>query len=190
MSDSQSTPFMLTEEQFLALDNTNPDLKKIEYDREKIQITMGTVGFISAFTATILAIVVFWNQKKKFGKTFDAQADFIMPEGNHKIPDVALVKFTEKLYDDRGFVAASPFLAIEVISQKHGLQHDLRKMTEHWIASGTRIGLVIDPYREQYHKFEPEVETYQTYPFSEPFTHPQLPGLEIDFAQILQSAKE
>lgn len=183
-------PYEISEEQYFAFCELNSEkFKKIEYHQNKIQINMATIGFISAFSMLIGYVLISWNRKNKFGQVYDAQGDFIMPNGNHKIPDIALVEFTDKLYNEKGFIIAKPFLIIEVVSNKYSLQKDLKKVAEHWMPNQTKIALVVDPHRKEYHIFTQKTELYKTIPFSEPFKHNKLPKLEINFEELLTEAK-
>ena len=50
--------------------------------------------------------------------------------------------------------------------------------------AGTELGLVIDPFRETYHVFEQNQETYHSFDFAHDFTHPLLPDFAINFGTL------
>jgi len=154
------SPFTFSD--FHALCAKNTELQKVEFHAQKIQIHMAVVGLIGAFTAAVLLSLGIWNRKHKLGE----------------------------LYNESGFIKANPFLIIEIVSNKYGLQQDLQKMAEHWMENGTAIGLVIDPHRSEYHLFQAGHEEYESFSFSDAFMHEKLPELEIDFEQLLQEALE
>ncbi|NER08015.1 MAG: Uma2 family endonuclease [Okeania sp. SIO3C4] len=183
-------PRVISEGLYLEIDELNPDLKKIEFHQNKLQIHMGTIAFISAFSVLVGFVIIQWNRKHKFGTAYDAQADFIIKDGGHKIPDIGLVKgrLIEHI-NEKGFIAGTPSLIVEVVSNKYALQQDLRKMAEHWMPNGTEIGLVIDPHRKEYHVFEQGEENYKSFPFETIFEHTKLPELELDFNALLVEAR-
>ncbi len=175
----------------------NPNFKKLEFHSNKLQINMAVAGLIGAFSAAILLTIGFWNRKHKLGKIYNDPTGYELSKlgnGNfHKIPDISLVAFQNavgQLYNENGFIKAQPFLIIEIVSSKYGLQQDLQKMAEHWMANRTQIGLVVDPHREEYHLFEQKQDTYSSFPFSTVFVHEKLTELEIDFGALLKEAME
>jgi Uma2 family endonuclease len=108
-------------------------------------------------------------------------------------PDVSYIAFekvTKKYLNQHKFINIPPTLCIEIVSSKGGLKQNLRKMEDSWMTSGTDIGLVVCPHTENYFLFKKDKTGYQSIDFAVPFTHPQLSGLTIDFAQLLKEVRE
>ncbi len=78
---------------------------------------------------------------------------------------------------------------IEVVSSpKNGLKQTLQKMQKVWIANGTEIGLVVDPFGKKYYLFEIERQGYETIDFEKLFTQPKLKNLSLDFESFWKEA--
>ncbi len=165
----------------------------------KIIINMLTPEMIAAFSALIIAGMVVWNRNSKKGRIYDGTARFDIEinretyiEKQRRAPDFSFVSFdkiTREKLNQSTYIQGSPSFCGEIVSQKHQLKVNLQKMREVWMASGTEIGLVICPYRKKYYLFDHSVH-YSIHDFSKTFRHSQLPGLELDFAALLEEIND
>ena len=129
-----------------------------------------------------------WAHVIHFGRTYGSSPGFTMPDGSVREPDAAWIS-DERLatLPPRGqrpaFPAVVPDLVIEVRSPSDRLPQQQRKMRE-WIAYGARLGWLVDPEESRIYVYRPDAETEI---LDHPDTisgEPELPGLEVDCADI------
>ena len=111
-----------------------------------------------------------------------------MSDGSVRQPDAAWIS-DERLADlpPRGqrpaFPQVVPDFVIEVRSSSDRLSQQQRKMEE-WIAYGARLGWLVDPEQSRIYVYRPDAEPEV---LERPDTisgEPELPGLEVDCADI------
>ena len=129
-----------------------------------------------------------WTHVIHFGRTYGSSPGFTMPDGSVREPDAAWIS-DERLatLPPRGqrpaFPAVVPDLVIEVRSPSDRLPQQQRKMEE-WIAYGARLGWLVDPEESRIYVYRPGAAPQI---LERPDTisgEPELPGLEVDCADI------
>ena len=189
-------PFQYTDYKVFIKDfiELNPDLKPEFILPDKIIINMLTPEMIAAFTMAIGAVLFMWNRSQKKGRVYDGTARYDIDvskgeiiEKQHRAPDFSYIDF-EKIAKEKlnkaTYIAGSPTFCGEILSQKHQLRANLKKMREVWMASGTELGVVVCPYRRKYYVFDHNLH-YKIHDFSETFRHDLLAGLELNFGELL-----
>ncbi|MGG6237873.1 Uma2 family endonuclease [Nodosilinea sp. AN01ver1] len=148
----------------------------------------------SSQEADLIGDLIIWNRQTKLGKVFSSQGAFKLPLGSTRAADVAWVQLErwEALTPEQriGFPPICPDFVIELRSQsvsngvvKHQSLSELRtKMTE-YLASGLRLGWLINPQDRQ-------VEIYRAGQAVEMVSIPAvlsgeavLPGFELHVGQ-------
>jgi Uma2 family endonuclease len=140
------------------------DNKKIEQDFQGNVYVLAPGGGESSYqNAEITAQLRMWSNQDGRGRTFDASALFILPDGSKRSPDGSWVS-KEKLRtlsqaNRRKFLKLVPEFVIELKSPTDKLPELKRKMEE-WMRHGVQLGWLIDPAKRQvfvYSKGVPEV---------------------------------
>ena len=173
---------------------------KIETNADgTIIIHMLTTGIIATFTLLIGTVVVLWNREHKKGRIHGESAGYLLPDPSEegktmmRAPDVSYIAYDKASKEQQNtwkYREVAPSLCIEVVSAKADTNKELRKMQRDWMASGTEIGLVVDPHAELFYVFEQGKEGFEQCNFSQVFKHQALQGLAIDFEALLNEAKE
>lgn len=149
----------LSKEEFRALAERYPDLSM---ERE----ASGTVTVMSPVKKgsgnrefKLGGLFYVWFAQTNLGEFFSPSTGFDLPGGATKSPDIAWVS-PERLAANTGgeedFIKIVPDFVVEVRSGTDRLKKLQSKMTDTWIASGVRLGWLIDPYEEKAYIYRPE----------------------------------
>src|SRR5262245_56370861 len=148
----------LTEDQFLQLCRDNSDLR-IELTARKQLIIMPPSGLNSSWRNAILsAELTNWSRKDGRGIPFDSSAGFKLPNSAIRGPDASWVRrerldvFTDEELERFGPLC-SDFVA-ELMSPSNSLSELREKMAE-YIANGSQLGWLIDPYEARVYVYRP-----------------------------------
>ena len=108
--------------------------------------------------AKIITFLGMWQLQTEKGEVFGSTTGFDLPDGSTRAPDAAWIseekmsKFSEEELEE-SFVQVVPDFVVELHSRTDRLKHQKDKMKEVWMANGTRLGWLIDPYEEKVHIF-------------------------------------
>ncbi len=158
----------LTHEQFYALCMANRDVA-MERSPSGELIIMPPIGGVSGEReADLIAELVFWNRQSQLGKVFSSSTVFNLPNGGDRSPDVAWIRqdrwgtLTEE--EREKFPPICPDFVIELRSKIDRLKPLQDKMQE-YLASGLRLGWLINPQDQQVEIYRPDREVaVSTYP--------------------------
>ena len=106
-----------------------------------------------------------WKQHRR-GKVVDSSAGFFLPDGAALNPDAAYIAQDQlkglTKEDLKHFPRLAPAFVIELLSHSDSLNQAKDKMCS-WIANGTLLGWLVDPYSRTVHVYEagkePRIET-------------------------------
>ena len=128
-----------------------------------------------------------WVTNTNRGAAFDSSAGFTLSNGATRAPDAAWVAEhrLKALSSDikEKFLPLAPDFAAEVRSQSDA-RSDLEAKMEEYIANGTRLGWLIDPYEETVTVYHEDGSTDE---FDSPVTlsgESVLPGFECNLERI------
>lgn len=157
------TQVHLTDEQFYQLCLTNPTLN-LERTAQGALIVMSPVGGDSGNReADYIIDLGVWNRQTKLGKVFSSSTLFKLPGGGDRSPDAAWVELSrwQALTPEQRqkFPPIAPDFVIELRSRTDDLGLLREKMAE-YLASGVRLGWLINPQDQQVeiYRLETEVE--------------------------------
>ena len=152
----------LTDEEFYAFCQHNPDLR---FEREpdgKLRIMPNTGGKTGKLNFRIYLLFFPWLEESRSGEMFDSSTAFRLADGSTRSPDVAWVKLDRwNALTDRQqeqFPPPCPDFVIELRSATDTLKAAKAKMTDVWIANGCRLAWLIDPRTETTHIFRADGE--------------------------------
>lgn len=153
----QNVVLTVTPEHFDQLCLDNPDLQ-LELTKDGELIVMPPTGGESGRRNLELAVEVgIWNRQTNLGEAFDSSTgyDFTDLGGGKLSPDVSWIE-TARLdgIDLVGFIPVVPNFVIELRSATDSLQRLQEKMQEYQ-RLGVRLGLLIDPERQQVEIYRP-----------------------------------
>lgn len=148
----------LTREQFVRLCDSNPDLR-LERSPQGELVIMSPVGGESGNReATLITKVGLWNEQTQLGFVFSSSTVFSLPNGGDRSPDVAWVEKSRWLAlspaEREAFPPLCPDFVIELRSRSDRLQPLQAKMEE-YLASGLRLGWLINPQDQQVEIYRP-----------------------------------
>ena len=151
----------LTEKQFQALCQNNPDLK-FEMSAEGELIIVPPTSPESGWrNSDINFEVVKWSKKDKTGIVFDSSTMFTFPNGAKRSPDVSWMIWEkwESLTpsEKRKFSRVVPDFVIELLSPTDYLSDTQTKMEE-YIENDVRLGWLIDPFEQKVHIYRANKE--------------------------------
>ena len=142
----------LTERQFEELCRNHPDLK-FELSAKGELIVMPPTSMESGWRNSDLNFEVLkWAREDKTGIVFDSSTMFTFPSGAKRSPDVSWI-LKERvealtLAERQKFARLVPDFVIELRSPSDSISDLQEKMAE-YIASGVRLGWLIDPLEQK-----------------------------------------
>jgi Uma2 family endonuclease len=150
--DVRSITLRVTPEEFEKVCQDNPD-RSLELTANGELVVMPPVGGESGnFESELGADLAIWNRQTTLGKVFSSSTVFILPNGAHRSPDAAWVELSrwEALTPEQRqkFPPLAPDFVIELRSATDRLP-PLREKMEEYRANGVRLGLLIDPQKQQ-----------------------------------------
>jgi Uma2 family endonuclease len=153
-----------TREQFYELCQANQDIQ-LERSPTGALIIMPPVGGLSGKgEADLISPLWYWNKQTRLGVVFSSATIFSLPGGGDRAPDVAWVKRErwEALTpeEQEKFPPICPDFVIELRSRTDRLTALQEKMQE-YLASGLRLGWLINPQDKQVEIYRPGEEMEQ-----------------------------
>lgn len=150
----------LTQQDFEQLCLEHPD-RRIERTAQGELVEVAPVGGEgSSQEADLIGDLIIWNRRTKLGKVFSSQGGFKLPFGSTRAADAAWVQLErwEALTPEQriGFPPICPDFVIELRSQsisngvvKPQSLSELRIKMAEYLASGLRLGWLINPHDQQ-----------------------------------------
>ena len=145
--------YRISDEELLEL-NAVSQWYRFERDAHgSLIVTPPTGSETSARNAELTRQVGNWNEQHGHGKVFDSNGGFVPPDSSMRAPDTSWVggrRWAEVPVKERqGFAHLAPDLVIELVSKsdKHKRLEDARKKVKTFVDGGSRVGLILDPYR-------------------------------------------
>jgi Uma2 family endonuclease len=149
---------LLSNEQFEQLCAANPEIKFERTPSGELVIMPPTGGETGKSNATLTARLVVWNEQSNLGEVFDSSTCFRLPNGGDRSPDVAWIE--KSRWDilpvelKRKFPPICPDFVLELLSPTDDPNTARSKMQE-YLASGLRLGWLIDPDDRQVEIYRP-----------------------------------
>ncbi len=189
--------FIITEEQFENICDDNKSAKLEFDDHNQLTINMLTTAMIGALTILIGTAIVNWVRAYKKGRAYNESTRYDLYGKDNKLKrraaDISYLSYESApstVQTQWKFMQVPPDLAIEIVSANQSLQKEIDKMRNDWIASGSKVGIVVNPHTRQYYVFELGDIGYTPYSFSTTFTHSLFSGLSLNFNELLDEAVE
>lgn len=163
-------------------------------DREEVIVKMGIFALISLLTGAVFASLFAWAKARNSGRVYTEDGGYLLEDHKRKgkflnrMADVSYISYEKASSEEQdswnSYIPVSPSLAIEVVSAKKGLKPALKKMKDVWLATRTKLGLVICPFQKKIYVFELGKEKYKEQSIFEDFTHSSLPGYRENFGEF------
>jgi Uma2 family endonuclease len=145
--------YRISDEELLEL-NAVSKWYRFERDADGLLIVTPPTGSeTSARNAELTRQVGNWNEQYGHGKVFDSNGGFVPPDSSMRAPDTSWVcgrRWAEvPAHERQGFAHLAPDLVIELVSKSdtHKRLEDARKKVKTFVDGGSRVGLILDPYR-------------------------------------------
>lgn len=118
-----------------------------------------TGGETGRANALLITRLVTWNESAGLGVVFDSSTCFRLPQGGDRSPDVAWIQAERwnglTPEERRRFPPLCPDFVIELLSPSDRAPLTREKMAE-FLASGLRLGWLIDPQVKQVEIYRPD----------------------------------
>lgn len=182
----------LSDDELFELCARNKDLR-IERTPGGDLIVMSPAGFKTASRNNYLARVLGnWAEADGTGIAVDSSAGFRLPNGAMRAPDAAWVR-RERLEPipaeaQEKFLPLAPDFAIELVSPS-GKPEDEQEKVEEYLAGGTLLAWIIDPFERRVHVFRAGHTIEVLEEPTEVSGDPELPGFVLDLRPIWQSTE-
>lgn len=149
----------LTDDQFYRLCEANPHAP-LERSASGALVILSPVGGESGEReADLIADLTLWNRQTKLGKVFSSSTMFKLPGGGDRSPDVAWVELSRwnalTPEERAGFPPLCPDFVIELRS-KTDLLRPLQEKMQEYLASGLRLGWLIDSQGSKVEIYRPD----------------------------------
>ncbi len=152
----------LTEKQFEALCQNNPDVK-FELSAKGELIIVPPTSLESGWkNSDITTDVTIWSRNDKTGIVFDSSTLFTFPNSAKRSPDVSWMSKEKwesvSKSERRKFSRVVPEFVIELLSPTDTLAETQEKLLE-YIENGVKLGWLIDPENKRVHIYRANGET-------------------------------
>lgn len=142
-----STKDRITETDFEAICREHPDLN-LEQRASGELVIMSPHGARSSNVSMEIGYQLkTWVKKTRFGRVFDSNVLFLLPDGSKLSPDVSLLRnskwksFTS--IEQEGFLPVVPDFVVEVVSPSDKLKASSSKMDD-WMRNGVELGWLLE----------------------------------------------
>ena len=134
-----------------------------------------------------IAQLVLWSDTGIGGAVLGGRGLLRLPDGSRRIPRVAWISEERlaqiPLEDAERVWPVVPDFVVE-IRPYHGQIDYLHEKMSVWMATGARLGWLIDPFKEQVHIYRPDAEVEVLERPSELGDEGVLPGLSVDLERV------
>jgi Uma2 family endonuclease len=183
--DVHSITLRVNREEFEKLCQDNPDLR-LELTKEGQLITMAPAGWESSKRNSKLnSRVDIWNEQINLGEVFDSSGGFTLPNGAVRSPDVTWIQKSklEGISSDIAFPEVVPDFVIELRSKTDSLK-TLREKMEEYRSNGVRLGLLVNPQKQQVEIYRPGRESEICESPTSIDCNEVMPGFVLDMSKI------
>lgn len=178
----------LTNEQFYKLCQVNPDIRLERSAKGELIIVPLTGGKTGRRNTKITTQLENWSNQNNLGVVFDSSTEFQLPRGGNRSPATSWVRAEvwELLSEEEQeqFPPICPDFVVEVRSRTDSLEKLQDKMKE-YLASGLRLGWLIDPKKQCVEVYRQGQEAEVLYSPTTLSGESVLPGFMLDLSQIL-----
>lgn len=178
----------LTDDQLICLFRDNEEYQFELSANGELIIMSPANNKASQKNAKIIQRLLNWAEEDGTGVGFDSNTLFTLPNGAKRGPDAAWVSNTRwnRLSEEEKdrFSNLAPDFVVELRSKSDRLARLQRKMDE-YMASGVRLGWLLDPIRNSATIYVPQQPPQEIDHPAILSGDPVLPGFQLDFREIL-----
>ena len=174
----------LTDDEFFDFCQQNQDLKFERTKHGNIIVMTPTGGRTSSRNSDINGYLFMWNLQTNYGKVFDSNGGFRLPDGSTLAPDASVISQArwEALTgeEQEKFPPICPEFIVELKSKSDRIT-DLQAKMQDWLNNGIQLGWLIDPDTETTYICRPDKATEEVAGFETTLSgDPVLPGFQLD----------
>lgn len=177
----------LTDDQFYQLCQTNRDLGFERTADGELLVMPPTGGETGRRNIKISSQLEVWSSQNNLGVVFDSSTGFKLPNGATRSPDAAWV--SRDRWDiltpeqKKKFPPLCPDFVVEL--RASDALEDLQLKMQEYIASGIRLGWLVDPETQQVEVYRPEQEVQVLQSPTTLSGETVLPGLVLDLNLVM-----
>jgi len=178
----------MSDEEFFRLCQDNRELK-LERTKEGSIVVMTPTGLeTSGRNSDLNGYLFVWNLQAKYGKVFDSNGGFTLPDGSVLSPDASVVSQARwdalSQSERKKFAHICPEFIIELKSESDRIATLQDKMQD-WLNNGVQLGWLIDPDTETVYIYEPQKAVKQINGFDHVVSGGDvLPGFQLDLSVL------
>ena len=177
----------MTDEQFYAFCQTNPDLRIERTAKGEVIIVPPAFSDTGNRNLKISQQVANWADQNGTGEVFDSSTGFTLPNGAIQSPDTAWIRLDRwnalLPQEQASFAPICPDFVVELRSASDTLTRLQEKMEE-YMANGACLGLLIDRKNRTVHRYRPgQLPEILDNP-DQVSCDPELPGFMLKMAKV------
>jgi Uma2 family endonuclease len=177
----------MTSEDFFEFSRRNPTLNMERNANGDVVLMAPADAYGESRNAEIIIDLGVWNRSlPELGLVFTSSAGFRLPVGD-RAPDAAWIpanRWNALTPEQReSFAQICPDFVVELMSPSDSVTSSKGKMNE-WMASGTRLGLLIDRKRRRVFVYRPDQPVQELKNPAEVPCDPELSGFTLKMARI------
>ena len=180
----------LTDNDIVAIAGYNPGLRFERSNAGELLVSPPTGGFSGEAEAELIRQLGAWNRKTGRGHVFSSNTGFNLPNQALRSPDASWVsrEHWERISEEERtkFPHLCPDAVFELRSATDEIKRTQAKMLE-FIENGSRLGVLIDPYRSVVEIYRPNATPHVREAGSIALD-PELPGFVLDARTIIAQA--
>jgi Uma2 family endonuclease len=187
---SMRPPAKLTEDQFIAFCQQNPDLRIERTAGGDLIIMSPTKDDAGIKNAELTHQLTGWANADGTGRPFDSSAGFDLPNGATRSPDASWVRRSRLAAlpptKRPRFIPLCPDFVVELRSSTDRLPPIKNKMKE-YMANGAQLGWLLDPRHRRVYIYRPSLPEER---LDNPATlsgDPLLPGFVLDVQRVFDA---
>lgn len=177
----------ISEDDFVKLCQVNPELRLERKANGEIVIMPPEGGESGNRGQRIGASLLNWSDADGTGAAFGSSTGFRLPNGATRSPDASWVRLDRlaelTTEEKRAFLPLCPDFVVEVRSPTDRLANLHDKMEE-YIASGARLGWLIDPDTQTVHVYRPGRPVERVEQPARLTGDPELPGFVLELGRV------
>ncbi len=177
----------LSKSQFVDFSNKYPDLIAERESNGSVKIMSPVKKGSGRLESLIQIYVGIWSLEGGGGEVYSSSTGIELSDGSIKSPDCAWISQISSEANENEFLQIIPDLIVEIKSSSDSIIRLQDKMQNVWMANGTKLGWLIDPYGQKAWIYRNDGTSEMITDFEHTFLEGEqiLPGLSIPLDKFI-----